>query len=79
MLIKVLDYAGSRSSTGSVIGYLANKSVDPFMRECLERAEDLLEHVRRNREGEGDNSYERACRAKIDVLFGRHDQALDLL
>lgn len=78
MLAKVLDYAGRRHEAG-VLGYLASRAADPYLRDCLERAEDLLERVRRNREGQSDSPYEANCRARLDSLYGRHDQALQTL
>jgi tetratricopeptide (TPR) repeat protein len=75
MLAKILDYAG-RIHGGDVMGYLSSPNADPFLRDCLERAEDLLEVVRRNREGQGASRFEEDCRAKIDALYGRYERAL---
>jgi tetratricopeptide (TPR) repeat protein len=75
MLARVLDYAGRPYSNG-VIGYLASPRAAPFLCDSFERAERLLEQVRRNREGEGASSYEEHCRAKMDALYGQHDKAL---
>jgi tetratricopeptide (TPR) repeat protein len=75
MLTRVLDYAGRRHAAG-LPGYLASASAEPYLRDCLERAEDLLERVRRNREGQGPSRYEEECRARLDALYGRHEQAL---
>jgi hypothetical protein len=47
-----------------------------YLRESLQVAEELLEIVRRNREGEGASSFEADCRAKLDVIYGQHDRAL---
>src|SRR5262249_9605009 len=49
MLAKVVDYAGRKN--GGVLVYLHSSDVDPVLRDFFERAEDLLEQVRRNREG----------------------------
>ena len=76
MLARVLDYAG-RSYRGRVLEYLSLPNVDPFLRDSLERAEDLLEHVRRNREGGGASPYEAECRGKLDELYGHYDRALE--
>jgi tetratricopeptide (TPR) repeat protein len=76
LLAKLLDYAGTKHSKG-VLGYLSTPGIDPFLLDSLERAEDLLEQVRRNREGQGEPSpLEVDCRAKLDALYGRHEQAL---
>lgn len=76
LLSKTLDYAGTLHTSG-VLGYLAIPGVDPFLLGSLERAEDLLEQVRRNREGQGEPSQlELDCRATLDALYGRHDRAL---
>lgn len=76
LLAKILDYAGTKHSNG-VLSYLSTPGIDPFLLDSLERAEDLLEQVRRNREGQGEPSpLEVDCRAKLDALYGRHEQAL---
>jgi tetratricopeptide (TPR) repeat protein len=78
LLSKVLDYAGKTHSEG-VLGYLKSSRVDPFMLSSLERAEDLLEMVRRNREGQGEISMlEEDCRGKLDTLYGKYDSALQV-
>lgn len=77
MLARLLDYAGQQHGEG-VLGYLASPAADPFLRDCFERAEDLLERVRRNREGQGASPYEEECRAKLNTLYGRHDRALQI-
>ena len=77
LLARVLDYAGRQHKDG-VHGYLADRIADPFLRDCLERAEDLLETVRRNREGQGPSTFEEDCRAKLDALYGHYDRALDI-
>jgi tetratricopeptide (TPR) repeat protein len=74
MLAKVVDYAGTRN--GGVMKYLSSKDADPVLRDCFERAEDLLEQIRRNREGQGASTYEENCRAQLDALYGRHNEAL---
>jgi tetratricopeptide (TPR) repeat protein len=77
LLARVLDYAG-RSNPGGVLSYLSTPQADPFLRDALERSEDLLEQVRRNREGEGSNSFEENCRAQLNALYGRHNDALSI-
>jgi len=76
LLAKILDYAGTQHPNG-VLSYLSTPGIDPFLLDSLERAEDLLEQVRRNREGQGEPSpLEVDCRAKLDALYGRHERAL---
>lgn len=76
-LILVLEYAGSQY--GGVLEYLKRQKVHPFLRDAFDRAEDLLEQVRQLSEGEGGTSfYEEQCRGKLDKLYGRHDQALQV-
>ena len=77
MIARLVDYAGMQHSAG-VLGYLSSSMADPYLRDCFERAEDLLERVRRNREGQGASQYEEGCRAKIDALYGHHDRALQI-
>ena len=76
LLAKILDYANTQHANG-LLSYLATPGIDPFLLDSLERAEDLLEQVRLNREGQGELSpLEVDCRAKLDALYGRHDRAL---
>jgi tetratricopeptide (TPR) repeat protein len=75
MLLRLLDYAG-RKYAGNVLDYVGSHSADPFLREAFQQSEDLLERVRRNREGQGASQYEETCRAHLDRLYGRHDLAL---
>ncbi|HXO28468.1 MAG TPA: hypothetical protein VOA80_14060 [Thermoanaerobaculia bacterium] len=75
VIAKLMDYAGRSSQRGS-FSYLKGESVDPAMRELLEKAEDLLEQVRRNREGDRASLFEVECRAKLDALYGDHERAL---
>lgn len=77
MLIKVLDYAGRKYPKG-VLEYLSLPTADVFLREAIQRAEDLLEQIRRNREGERPSSYEEDSRAKLNALYGKHDSALQI-
>lgn len=77
MLIRLLDYAG-QDVGGRVLQYISSPAASPFLREAFEKAEDLLEQVRRNREGESPSSYELNCRASLDSLFGEHEKALQI-
>jgi hypothetical protein len=75
MLIRVLDQA-IRQTSGGLHSLMLSPTVDPFLREAFQRAEDLLEIVRRNREGEGPSPFEEECRARLHAMYGRFDQAL---
>ncbi len=74
MLIRLLEHAG-RGFDDGVWGYMASSNADPWLREGLQRAEGLLELVRRSREGGSGSTYEASCRARIDAIYGRHDKA----
>ena len=77
LITRVLDYAGRQHPDG-LLGYIVSPTVDPFVQGSFERSEGLLEQVRRNREGKGVSSYEDDCRARLDSLYGKHDQALQV-
>ncbi len=77
MLIHILDYAAQQSK-GDLSQYMLSPGADAFVREALQKAEDLLERVRRNREGERPSAYEEDCRAKLDRLHGRLSNALQI-
>lgn len=77
MLARIMDYAG-KNYKGGFPEYLASAAIDPFLGDCFERAENLLEIIRRNREGGGASSFEEDCRARIDALYGRHERALQI-
>ena len=77
MLIRLLDFCGA-NSPGGMLGYLASKDADPDMRDALDRAEDLLDQVQRFREGEEPDDYEERCRADLDRLHGRTENALQV-
>ena len=77
MLIRLLDFCEA-SFPGGMLGYLATKDADPYIRDALDRAEDLLDQVRRFREGEEPDYYEESCRAKLDHLLGRTEKALQV-
>ena len=75
MLLRLLDCAG-RKHAGSALDYASSHSADPFLREAFQQSEDLLERVRRNREGQGASHFEETCRAHLDTLYGKHEVAL---
>ena len=77
LIIRVLDYAGRQHPQGPM-GYMTSPKADQFVHKSLERSEDLLEQVRRNREGGAHSQYEQRCRGKLDRLYGRHENALQV-
>jgi tetratricopeptide (TPR) repeat protein len=77
MLIRVINYAG-KAHDGAPILYLSKPTANPFLRDSLERSEGLLEAVRRHREGEGASPYEADCRARLDIVYGQHERALQV-
>ena len=77
LISRVLDYAGREYPQG-LLGYLKNPTVEPFVQQSLESSEDLLEQVRRNREGGAPSPFELDCRGKLDSLYGRHEDALQV-
>jgi hypothetical protein len=77
LLIKVLDY-GAKLSRRSVPEFLNDPGTDPFLRESIDRAEELLEQVRADREGEKLSRYAEDCRARLDILYGDHTKALQV-
>ncbi len=77
MLIRLLDFCGA-ISRGGLLGFLATKDADPYIRDVLDLAEDLLDQVRRFREGEEPDYYEESCRADLDRLHGRTEKALQV-
>jgi tetratricopeptide (TPR) repeat protein len=62
MLIRVLDALKGKKA-GSLYEAIALPGTDPVLRESFQQAEDLLEQVRKNREGEGASPFEENCRA----------------
>lgn len=77
MITRVLDYC-TRGRADGIVGYAAIHPGNTFVREGLQRAEELLDQVRRNRDGEAVSRYEAECRARLDVLYGQHDRALQV-
>jgi len=71
LLIRVLDYA-ERQGAG------AFTSGDPFLRDSIGRAEDLLDQVRTLRVGERLSRYEEECRGRLNLLYGDHSKALQI-
>lgn len=76
MLLSMLDYIGSDRDKAATAVMAASSKTDPLVREAFQAIEDLLAQARQIRLGETASKYEEDCRAKLDVLYGRHDEAL---
>ena len=74
-LIHLVDYAG-KNVPNVVRDVLARSGSDPFLREALERAEDLLDRVHRLYAGEEPSRYFQECRARIEAFYGNYQTAL---
>ena len=77
LISRVLDYAG-RQHDGGLAAYLSSPVADPYVQGGLGKSEDLLEQVRANRESQNPSTYEQECRGRLDVLYGAHEQALQV-
>ena len=74
MLINLVDQAGRRS--GVVVDVLARPSTDPFLKQALERAEDLLDRAHHLHAGEEPSQYVLQCRARLQGFYGNYQSAL---
>ena len=74
MLIDVLDRAQQMFPGRSNPMFSSN--IDPFLRNSLERAENLLDHVNHLFVGESPSTYVLDCRAKVQSLYGDYSAAL---
>lgn len=74
MIIKVIDYAAKVSGAQPIVTIASSKH--EWLRESLGVAEELLEGVRRNHQGELTSSHEEQCRANLSTIYGDHSQAL---
>jgi tetratricopeptide (TPR) repeat protein len=77
LLIKVLDY-GAKRTKSTVPQFLAGPGSDPFLRDSIDRAEELLEQVSAGREGEKPSRFAEDCRARLDSLYGDYPKALQI-
>ena len=77
LISRVLDYAG-RQHDGGLPAYLSLPTTDPYVQGGLGKSEDLLEQVRANRESQNPSTYEQECRGRLDILYGEHEQALQV-
>jgi len=77
MLIHLIDYAGRDRQQSVIRDVLAKPQTDPFLRESLERAENLLDQVLHLYAGESPSQYFVKCRAKLQRLYGEYQNALE--
>jgi hypothetical protein len=75
MLARVLDYAARQVKTDATVLMYA-PGADPFLREALDGAEELMYELRVKRGGDRPSDYELDCRARLDALYGDHKKAL---
>lgn len=75
LLIRLLDHAGKQAKR-PVSEMIGQSATDPFVREAIDRAEELLEQISTQREGENLSQYAEECRAQLDLLYGDHSTAL---
>jgi len=77
MLTRLMEFAGL-DLDGGYPAYCSKRDANLYLRDALDKAEDLLEKSRRNREGEATSLYWDTCRAKLDAVYGHHDRSLQL-
>jgi len=74
IIAKVLDYGAIINKVSPI--FAAAHHPDSWFREGFDTAENLLEEVRRMRQSEIESEYEIRCRAELDLLYGKHGEAL---
>lgn len=73
MLLRLLD----RASRGmQVADFVQKRGVPPYLRDALIVVHELLEDVRRLREGQGPSEHEVRQSGRLDELYGDFDQAI---
>ncbi len=73
MLLRLLD-RGSRGMP--VAEFVQSRGVPQYLRDALIEVQDLLEDVRRLREGRGRSQYEEEQSGLLDRLYGNFDEAI---
>ena len=76
LITRVIDYNFILAGGEQKEQFITSSTNDPWIREGLDEAEDLLEQVRRLREGEKSSEFEEKCRIEVDRLYGRFHMAL---
>ena len=77
MLIELLEHVAGANH--DLFEFLARRDSSPYMREALDRAEGLLAHVKRGREGVGASQYETTASARAHQLYGDYSTAIQRL
>ena len=75
MLIDLVDHVGG-GRKDVVRDVLAESEANPFLKQALERAEDLLDRVQHLYAGEGPSRYAVDCRARLQRVYGDYQTAL---
>jgi tetratricopeptide (TPR) repeat protein len=74
VILLLLDHA-ARSSRQAIEVFVYSPSAHPYLRECLERAEDLMDQLEDHRRGETRSNLEIDCRARLDAMYGDFSSA----
>ena len=74
-LIDLVDHA-SRDRSDVARDVLAKAGTEPFLKNALERAEDLLDRVHHLYGGERPSRYVMDCRARLESFYGDYQSAL---
>lgn len=76
LIIRVIDYAGKVAGKDPVSA--AADHSEPWIREGFQAVEDLLMQVRQKRRDRADSQFEQRCQASLNVLYGKHENALQI-
>jgi len=76
LIIRVLDHVGTLNGDGNAI-YVIQETNEPWLRESVEKASDLLFQVRQNRRGNKSSEYEEKCQAGLDTICQRSGNAIE--
>jgi hypothetical protein len=76
LIIRVIDYAGKVAGKDPVSA-VADHS-EPWIREGFQAVEDLLMQVRQKRRDRADSQFELRCQASLNILYGKHENALQI-
>ena len=77
MVIELLDHVAK--SSGDLFEFLSGYKAPPYLREAFDRVENLLAHVKREREGIGASQYEVRASARVRGLYGDYAGAIQRL
>ncbi len=77
MYLRVIDYFAAIQRC-SAIEVVTDARSSNWLRESIQVIEDLLARVREINQGERSSEFEEDCRAKLDLIYGEHNRALQL-